>query len=172
MCALTQPEPVHLPKNGVCGPVAADKNAVTGDYLPVPTNSCFLNPRGQAFSIPCRRSLSGTGYRCRSLAVETCTPLGRSKHTRSPLFVYPIPSHKNAARGDAKSCQNLPDPKSQKPAITRAPGHFLLDCAGQCRTSNHSHSIVAGGLLDTSYVTREIPSISLMMRPLTVSSSS
>ena len=36
----------------------------------------------------------------------------------------------------------------------------------------HSHSIVAGGLLDTSYVTREIPSISLMIRPLTVSSSS
>ncbi len=30
MCALTQPEPVHLPKNGVCGPVAADKNAVVG----------------------------------------------------------------------------------------------------------------------------------------------
>ena len=41
-------------------------------------------------------------------------------------------------------------PKSQKPAITRALGHFLLDDAGQCRTSNHSHSIVAGGLLDTS----------------------
>ncbi|GEM_PF-2324683 len=36
----------------------------------------------------------------------------------------------------------------------------------------YSHSIVAGGLLDTSYVTREMPSISLMMRPLTVSSSS
>lgn len=40
--------------------------------------------------------------------------------------------------------------KYQKPAITRAPEHFLLVGAGQCRTSNHSHSIVAGGLLDTS----------------------
>ncbi|VVP66683.1 hypothetical protein PS914_00390 [Pseudomonas fluorescens] len=37
---------------------------------------------------------------------------------------------------------------------------------------DHSHSIVAGGLLDTSYVTREMPSISLMIRPLTVSSNS
>lgn len=44
----------------------------------------------------------------------------------------------------------VPTPKSQKPAITRAPGHFLLVGAGQCRASHHSHSIVAGGLLDTS----------------------
>ena len=56
----------------------------------------------------------------------------------------------NHGAGDAQSCQNLPNPKSQKPAIKRAPEHFLLDRAGQRRTSNHSHSIVAGGLLDTS----------------------
>lgn len=31
-------------------------------------------------------------------------------------------------------------------------------------TRDHSHSIVAGGLLDTSYVTRLIPRTSLMMR--------
>src|SRR5450830_137245 len=88
------------------------------------------------------------------------------------LSQCPVPCHINTVLGDAQSCQSLPDPKSQKPTITRAPGHFLLDRAGQCRTSNHSHSIVAGGLLDTSYVTREIPSISLIIRPLTVSSSS
>lgn len=88
------------------------------------------------------------------------------------LSQCPVPCHINTVLGDAQSCQNLPDPKNQKPAITRAPGHFLLDRARQCRTSNHSHSIVAGGLLDTSYVTREMPSISLMMRPETVSSSS
>ena len=74
--------------------------------------------------------------------------------------------------GDAQSVLKVPTPKSQKPAITRASGHLLLVGAGQCRTPNHSHSIVAGGLLDTSYVTREIPSISLIIRPLTVSSSS
>lgn len=40
--------------------------------------------------------------------------------------------------GDAQTCQNLPDPKTQKPAITRAPGHFLLDRAGQSRPPHHS----------------------------------
>ncbi|RMS31663.1 hypothetical protein ALP71_200191 [Pseudomonas coronafaciens pv. garcae] len=39
--------------------------------------------------------------------------------------------HINTVLGDAQSCQNLPDPKSQKPAITRAPGHFLLVGAGR-----------------------------------------
>ena len=85
---------------------------------------------------------------------------------------YPVPCHINTVLGDAKRYLYLPDPKTQKPAITRALGHFLLDRAGQCLTWDHSHSIVAGGLLDTSYVTREIPSISLIIRPLTVSSSS
>ena len=28
--------------------------------------------------------------------------------------------------------------------------HFLPAIAGPCQTPNHSHSIVAGGLLDTS----------------------
>jgi hypothetical protein len=63
---------------------------------------------------------------------------------------YPVPCHINAMLGDAERYLNLPDLKSQKPAITRAPGHFLLDRAGQCRTRDHSHSMVAGGLLDTS----------------------
>lgn len=63
---------------------------------------------------------------------------------------YPVPCHINTVLGDAERYPNLPDPKSQKPAITRALGHFLLDRAGQCRTQDHSHSMVAGGLLDTS----------------------
>lgn len=46
--------------------------------------------------------------------------------------------------------EKMPALKSQKPAFTRASGHFLLVGAGQCRTPHHSHSIVAGGLLDTS----------------------
>ena len=66
------------------------------------------------------------------------------------LSQCPVPCHINTVLGDAQSCQSLPDPKSQKPAITRASGYLLLAGAGQCRTSNHSHSIVAGGLLDTS----------------------
>ena len=37
--------------------------------------------------------------------------------------------------------------------------------------ANHSHSIVAGGLLLTSYVTRLMPRTSLMMRLLTFFSS-
>ena len=66
------------------------------------------------------------------------------------LSQYPVPCHTNTVLGDAQSCQNLLDPKSRKPAVTRASGCFLLVGAGQCRTPNHSHSIVAGGLLDTS----------------------
>lgn len=58
------------------------------------------------------------------------------------LSLCPIPCHKNTAPGDAERYPNLPAQKSQKPAITRAPGHFLLDRAGQCRTPNHSHSII------------------------------
>ena len=55
---------------------------------------------------------------------------------------HPVPCYINTVLGDAKNCHTLPDPKSQKPAITRAPGHFLLDGAGQCRTPHHSHSII------------------------------
>lgn len=36
--------------------------------------------------------------------------------------------------------------------------------AGQCQTPSHSHSIVPGGLLVTSYTTRFTPFTSLMMR--------
>ena len=43
--------------------------------------------------------------------------------------------------------------------------------ASQCQTPNHSHSIVAGGLEDTSYVTRLIPRTSLMIRDDTFFSS-
>src|SRR5690606_32687375 len=55
---------------------------------------------------------------------------------------YPVPCHKKSMLGDAKRCLNLPATKSQKPAITQAPGHFLLDRARQRRTRNHSHSII------------------------------
>lgn len=37
---------------------------------------------------------------------------------------------------------------------------------------SYSHSMVAGGLLDTSYATRDTPDISLMMRLDTVSNNS
>ena len=57
---------------------------------------------------------------------------------------------KKSMLGDAPSCQNLPVPKSRKPAVTRALGHLLLDRAGRYPARDHSHSIVAGGLLDTS----------------------
>lgn len=63
---------------------------------------------------------------------------------------YPVPCHTNTVLGDAELYPNLPNANSQKPAITRASGHFLLDRAGLYRTQDHSHSIVAGGLLDTS----------------------
>lgn len=63
---------------------------------------------------------------------------------------YPVPCQITTVLGDAQSCQNLPDPKNQKPAIKRASGYFLLIDAGHYQPPNHSHSIVAGGLLDTS----------------------
>ena len=38
---------------------------------------------------------------------------------------------------------------------------FISQCV---KKPGHSHSMVAGGLLEISYVTREMPLISLMMR--------
>jgi hypothetical protein len=97
------------------------------------------SPLPQTRLASCRTDTIATGcYR------SICTTLGIG------LSQCPLPCPTNSVLGDAQSCQNLPDKKCRKPAITRASGHFLLGSAGQCRTSNHSHSIVAGGLLDTS----------------------
>ena len=49
---------------------------------------------------------------------------------------------------------------------------FLPLDASPCRSWAHSHSIVAGGLPETSYTTRERPGTSLMMRREQISSSS
>lgn len=83
------------------------------------------------------------------------------------LSQRPVPCGINTVLGDAKNCRNLPDSKSKKPAITRASGVFLPLSTGLCQTRGHSHSIVAGGLLLTSYVTRLMPRTSLMIRPET-----
>ena len=50
-------------------------------------------------------------------------------------------------------------------------GSFSIACDSPRRTSIHSHSIVAGGLLETSYTTRLMPRTSLMMREETRASS-
>ena len=71
-------------------------------------------------------------------AVDTLTPSAGF----SPDTGGTIPEGSRTVLGDRQSCQNLPDPESQKPAIKRASGCFLLEGAGQCRTSNHSHSII------------------------------
>ena len=99
----------------------------------------------------------------RSLA-EAIVPLGRWRSENAEEMATSSPNAtllpRNRQRLNAKS-----------PQLSGLQG-FLLVATGQRRTHHHSHSIVAGGLLDTSYVTREMPSISLMIRPETVSSSS
>jgi len=50
--------------------------------------------------------------------------------------------------------------------------HAVLSPTPIDRVDNHSHSIVAGGLLEMSYTTRFTPSTSLMMRLLIVASTS
>ena len=61
----------------------------------------------------------------------------------------------------ASRCQT----KSEKrPQLRGLRCCFMLLIASGCQTQDHSHSIVAGGLLDTSYVTRLIPRTSLMIR--------
>src|SRR5690606_16033983 len=71
---------------------------------------------------------------------------------------HPVPdqhrAHRHLAGGRSLPCQR------QRPAH---PGCVSAG-AGSGLLSGHSHSMVAGGLLDTSYTTRETPSISLMMR--------
>lgn len=79
--------------------------------------------------------------------------------------------HKYSAWRCTKSARKCQPQNARSPQLSGLQV-FLLAATDQRRTPHHSHSIVAGGLLDTSYVTREIPSISLMMRPETVSSSS
>src|SRR5690606_33798991 len=52
----------------------------------------------------------------------------------------------------------------KSPQLRGLRGEFLLFGAWPCQTWDHSHSIVAGGLLDTSYTTRLIPRTSLIIR--------
>ena len=47
---------------------------------------------------------------------------------------------------------------------------YLIVKIQQLENSSHSHSIVAGGLLEMSYVTRDMPGTSLMIRLETFSS--
>ncbi|CAM3842536.1 hypothetical protein CADE109221_12740 [Castellaniella denitrificans] len=70
-----------------------------------------------------------------------------------------------------KQCLGVPavagkfQTQTQKsPHLRGLQGCLVLLYASHCQTRDHSHSIVAGGLLDTSYVTRLIPRTSLMMR--------
>ena len=74
-------------------------------------------------------------------------------------------------------CLEMPGGAERNPEYAL---HFYgLGCAffchwmpAPCRTWAHSHSIVAGGLPETSYTTRERPGTSLMMRREQISSSS
>ncbi|SDX87256.1 hypothetical protein SAMN05421755_100120 [Nitrosomonas sp. Nm33] len=61
----------------------------------------------------------------------------------------------------ARRCQA----KNEKsPHLRGLRGDLMLLGAGQCRTRDHSHSIVAGGLPEISYTTRLIPRTSLIIR--------
>ena len=71
-------------------------------------------------------------------------------------------------RGGTLSDTNASPPTTQilRPTCQRASTDAGAEVPG-VRTAAHSHSIVAGGLLLTSYVTRLMPRTSLMMRLLT-----
>ena len=84
--------------------------------------------------------------------------------TESTIENNSLPMHRHAWHYQTQT--------TKKPAVTRAYVVFLLFSARQYETSNHSHSIVAGGLPEMSYTTRLIPRTSLMMRLETLPSSS
>ncbi|MEY9109414.1 hypothetical protein ABH999_005610 [Bradyrhizobium yuanmingense] len=54
--------------------------------------------------------------------------------------------------------------KTKKPASLRAFQGFTFLVPGRANQPDHSHSIVPGGLLVTSYTTRFTPFTSLMIR--------
>ena len=60
--------------------------------------------------------------------------------------------------------RNLAVSGSLRSQFEGAPHELLVNLHGIRLPGSHSHSIVAGGLLEMSKVTREIPSISLMIR--------
>lgn len=63
---------------------------------------------------------------------------------------YHLPCHKKGVLGDAKTCQIVRSRKRKSPQLRGLQGCFMPLAAGLCRTRDHSHSMVAGGLLDTS----------------------
>src|SRR5690606_6461903 len=74
----------------------------------------------------------------------------------------------------AWGCLTLPDNarrKNGEPHKYWLPVVSMPVTALCCQAANHSHSMVAGGLLDTSYTTRLMPRTSLMMRDDTLASS-
>lgn len=82
------------------------------------------------------------------------------------IFFCPTEPLPGFRLGNARTCLIIRGRKQKKPAITRASGVFFIPLAtGLGRTRDYSHSIVAGGLLLTSYVTRLMPRTSLIMRP-------
>src|SRR5690606_5726391 len=68
----------------------------------------------------------------------------------------------------ARQCQTI---YKKSPQLRGLRCRFVPVDTSQFQTRDHSHSIVAGGLLDTSYVTRLMPRTSLMMREDTFFSS-
>ena len=87
-------------------------------------------------------------------------------------------THSTIQNAMKKICLEVPEGASQchfkneKILQNRGLSVFLVPGdASHCQTRDHSHSIVAGGLLLTSYVTRLMPRTSLMMRPDTFLSS-
>lgn len=80
---------------------------------------------------------------CYCLHIINLQAMGQLVAFRS--FGNPTCSGDCSAKEPSGRSEKMPALKSQKPAITRASGHFLLVGAGQCRTRDHSHSIINRG---------------------------